>query len=115
MSDKDDQILAAIGRLSEGLEARITGLEARITGLEATMTGMAAKMTSLRVELMARMERLQDAFATMKDDHTVTNAIVQRIDSNVTGLTREIRVTHAQVARLNRVTAIEDRGGAAAH
>jgi hypothetical protein len=87
-----------------------------MTGMAAKMTGMEGQVTSLRVELMARMDRLQDAFATMKDDHTVTDAIVQCIDNNVTGLTREIRVTHSQIPRLgSRVTAIEDRGGAAAH
>jgi chromosome segregation ATPase len=120
----DNPVLTALTRLEAGQEkvqTRLTGLEAgqekvqarltrleagqeklqtELTGVQAELTGLETSQEKLRVDLMARMDRLQDSLSGVRDD-IVTNFGVHLSDSERLDHTRdELRDLSGQMNQL---------------
>lgn len=79
-----------------------------LTRLEAGLTAVRSETTTQRVDLMARMDRLQDSLVGLRDDMAALTAITTRLDGSHTALLTQLRAMHSQQVRLtNRVRDLE--------
>ena len=107
----DDPIIA----LLNGINDRLGRMEKGLASLEARMTVLDQGQTTLRVDLMARMERLDDQVTLIREDITVnigaadsvrtanevTKAELGALSSMVFTMTRQVRRLQTQVDELS--------------
>ena len=115
--DRLDLILIELGRLGTGLtavqadltgvKADLTGVKGDLSGLKTNLTGLETNMTNLRVDLMDRMDRLQNSLTEIRDDIGVNmgraQAAVQANDNTreaLRNLEDQVGIIWRQVKRL---------------
>jgi predicted transcriptional regulator len=97
--------------MSDDPTARILELLAR---LETGQAGLAERLDRTRIELMARMDRLQDALAVQRDEEvvnlgaaeraeriaTLTQDVVRSLSEQMTVMVRQIHRLQSEVREL---------------
>jgi regulator of replication initiation timing len=106
----DDAIFAALTKLTDGMDAiraDIGGLRTDLDGLRVDLDGLRTSQTNLRVDLMERMDRLDNQVTGIRDDIIVNMGRVDHVDEalintrgDVQHLFREMSVMWRQVKRL---------------
>ena len=82
--------------------AAIEQIAGRLERLEAGQSRLEAGLTQLRADLMQRMDRLQDGFNDLRDDHVVDWGHVERAERIARGASEEVRALADQVTALTR-------------
>ncbi len=99
-------MLAALTRL----EAGQASVELRLASLQTGQSSLHNDLTSLRVDLMQRMDRLQNASAAIRDDVGVNMARTERAHDAVANTRDELRSLGQEVAAaFRKIRQLEDR------
>jgi predicted nucleic acid-binding Zn-ribbon protein len=108
----DDPVLSALSRLESGMTdvgSRLTSLESRLTNVEAGLTGVQQSQTTLRVDVMARMDRLENKLTEMRDDITVNiggtwqnREAINSTRGDLHGLGEQVNIMWRQIKRLEQ-------------
>lgn len=99
MSDDSHRILDAIGRLDQ-----------KVDRLDQKVDQLANDVTGLRVDLMARVDRLNDALGQLRDDMSVNFSNTDRVDRRAQSAHDEIRLAMEMVSGMVRsVRRLESR------
>ena len=98
MSDDPDAVDPRVMELLQGLFRRIEAFHSGTNGvlerLEAGQTNLEAGQTKLRVDVMERMDRLQDAVTAIRDDISVDSGAVdmaRKVNDNTRDDVRQMR------------------------
>jgi hypothetical protein len=101
----DDPVLSALSRLESGL----TDVGSRLTDVEAGLTGVQQSQTTLRVDVMARMDRLENKLTEMRDDMTVniggtwqTREALSSTRGDLHSLGEQVNIMWRQMKRLEQ-------------
>ena len=92
--------------MDDETRARFDRLEALIGPLATAQTELAASMTRLRIDLMARMDRLQDAANRDRDDVRIVSMAAQAAHKSALQLLEMSTMLHRRLT--NAEQAIED-------
>ena len=79
----DGDILAAIGRLDSRLAGLELKLDSSVQKLEAGQDRLEATVTRLRVDVMQRIDRLQEKVTQLSDESVVNYASSSTIDKRL--------------------------------
>jgi CCR4-NOT transcriptional regulation complex NOT5 subunit len=113
MSGEMGLILAALERLearTERIEARTERIEARTERIEARTDVLEQGMTRLRVDVMDRIDRLQDTLQSVRNDVVVNYANTERVERNVRNGEEQTRLLADQVNLMfKRILGIDER------
>ena len=96
-----DLVIAALSRLEAGqmsLLADVASLKTDVASLKTGFASMQESQTSIRVEVMARMDRLQNSLTAIRDDITVNMARSDRAHDGVSATRDELRLLGQEVA-----------------
>jgi chromosome segregation ATPase len=110
----DNLVLASLARLEGGqtamlteltdVQTRLTGVQTGLTGvqtglttLEARQTALEDSQTSLRVDVMARMDRLENRLTEIRDDISVNMGSTRRAHEAADNTRSEVRLLGEQV------------------
>ena len=123
----DDPILAALARIESGqgdlmtrvgglesgqgalmtrmggIETRMGGIETRVGGIETRVGGIEAEQTRLRVDLMARMDRLQTRLDGLDEHLTLGLGHSDRVDHRAQGIAEENRIIGEQLISMQKL------------
>ncbi len=120
-------ILAALSRLEAGqgrMETRLDKLETRLDNLEtwldkletsfekleAKVLGVASSQTTLRVDIMARMDRLENSLTDIRNDIVVNIGAANHIRTMHDNTREEVRLIGDHVARMfSQIKGIQTR------
>jgi len=92
------------------LDRRLTQVETGHRQLEAGLARLEAAQTSLRVDLMARLDRVQDSVTAVRDDVGVNLAQSERAHEAIADTRAEVRSLGQQVAvAFRRIRQLEER------
>jgi len=110
-----DLVIAALSRLEAGqmslladvaslktdvasLKTDVASLKTDVASLKTGFASMQESQTSIRVEVMARMDRLQNSLTAIRDDITVNMARSDRAHDGVSATRDELRLLGQEVA-----------------
>ncbi len=108
----DNPVLSALSRLESGMThvgSRLTSLESRLTGVESGLTSVQQSQTTPRVDVMARMDRLENKLTEMRDDITVNiggtwqnREAINSTRGDLHGLGEQVNIMWRQIKRLEQ-------------
>jgi len=86
-----------------GIETRMGGIETRVGGIETRVGGIEAEQTRLRVDLMARMDRLQTRLDGLDEHLTLGLGHSDRVDHRAQGIAEENRIIGEQLISMQKL------------
>jgi chromosome segregation ATPase len=101
-----DEIRAELADLRSeiaGLSARVAALEQRVGALEERLGGLDTSSTALRVDVMDRMDRLQNSLGAIQEDITVNHAAADRAMRLARGYRDQMNDIENQLASITRL------------
>jgi len=111
--DTTARILAALEETRAALATQLARLDEKVVGvvarlaedvsrLDGNLSRLDEKLDRTRADLMARMDRLQDAMTALRDDVTVNFGIADRVDSVAESARKETRALAEVVTAMQR-------------
>jgi peptidoglycan hydrolase CwlO-like protein len=94
--------IGALDRKVGALDAKVGSLDTKVGALEGRMTTMEGKITTLRVDLMARLDRHEDALSAIRDDIAVSMGRADRAQDAAENTREELRALGDQVNAMYR-------------
>jgi len=92
--------LAAVEAGQGKLEARLAAVEAGQAKLEARLAAVESSQTSLRIDIMGRMDRLENSLTDIRSDIVVNISAVNHIRTMHDNTREEVRLIGDHVARM---------------
>jgi phage shock protein A len=97
-----DAKVGALDTKVGALDAKVGALDTKVGALEGRMTTMEGKITTLRVDLMARLDRHEDALSAIRDDIAVNMGRADRAQDAAENTRHELRALGDQVNAMYR-------------
>ena len=103
--DPTTRILAAVDVLGSNLEllrGEVGGLREEVGGLRGEVGGLRGDVIRFRAEIMGRIDRLQDAVSSVRDDGIVNFARADRVESIARESADQVRAMGVELSGMHR-------------